>query len=80
MFMGYTTLMVGLGQILVIFCCLQVNKNFYKNSYTCTTCHGFQSSCQVSPLYVFCLAFEMHLSKLNNNNNDNDNNKKNFEN
>ena len=33
--MGYTTLMVsiimyGLGQILVIFCCLQVNKIVYK--------------------------------------------------
>ena len=68
--MSYTTLMVsiimyGLRQILVIFCCLQVNKIVYKKLISsCTTCHGFQSSCKVSPLY---LVWFLRYACLNNN-------------
>ena len=78
--MGYTTLMVsiimyGLGQILVIFCCLQVNKIVYKKINMLLHDLSWIPIIIQSFNPLSCLVFEIRQSKLNNNNN-----KKNFKN
>ena len=79
--MCYTRLMISiimyfLGQILVIFCCLQVNKIVYKKINMLLHDLSWIPIIMQSFTPVSCLVFEMRQSKLNNNNNNN----KNFEN
>ena len=79
--MSYTTLMVsiimyGLGQILVIFCCLQVNKIVYKKINMLLHDLSWIPIIMQSFNPISCLVFEIRQSKLNNNNNNNNNNDK----
>ena len=62
-------IMYGLGQILVIFCCLQVNKIVYKKINMLLHDLSWIPIIMQSLNPVSCLVFEIRQSKLNNNNN-----------